>query len=775
MYKEFEEIEQLFAFIDDDKASGDSRYPIRFVLFDGFEPCNQFVNEGQHRYKWNFINIVEILNSDESFPSRSNVFSFLKKEIDTSATDSVVMPFSELARFYNNNDFCALISGLKLIENGNNYAQKRRIYIPLVGLKGRMSNFIKEIEIKILYYKSPEPVKPFNLTITKNTFGVKGLEKRYTVVNSLRQWLNIWRDSQPKKDIISLSAPISGLRHNATPDNAFEFAECNSVYDFLTKCLKLDFYGISYKSEDEPFWQKIASDISVENFDFEKYIASKFDSTKLTEDSFFLKSWIDNKDDFHRWLLKNYYCGRNKGSYICQCFMSENELSYEIANRIFLLSDSEKYINQRLECLKVIAEKEGKLPSSVEEKIADNLKVLADNYDEKTALKFFTPYTKVEKIIALEWLRDGRITLEQVEDFFPALVAYSAKTTDFSNDYEWISEYLDLYKKSKIQNRILPEMQTILSNRNKDEHSFSLWYSGIKTTKTVLSQINDIDVYYWIDGLGIEWAEYIKSFFKGRKNLFLNRFEITRALVPSVTGKNKTELEAVAGDRLFKTGDLDEHAHNINKFPQYIVEEFEIIDCALNEILEKYDGKKIAIVSDHGLTAMSQFSTGLNLSGLKSHHGGRFAEKESPQPNFAYKICDDDKTLCALRYESLCAKIPTGQSAHGGCTPEEVLVPIFILSPEENKLEVRLLTTKLSEQIKCAEFVIQGLTGSETISAEYNGKTYKVVKNSDDKYKTEELMLSNSVKCITLIINGKRYDHQVAADIAAEENDMFDF
>lgn len=775
MYKEFEEIEQLFGFLESDKMSGDNRYPIRFVLFDGFEPCNLFVNEGQKHYGWKFINIEETLHSDDSFPSRSDVFSYLEGEINNSVKDSVVMPFSELARFYNQNEFNALINTLQFIENGNNYAQKRRIYIPLVGLKGRMSVFTKEIEIKILYFKSPEPVKPFNLTITTSIFGVKDIESRFAVVNNLRQWLKIWQESQPKKDIISLSTSISGLRHNANPDNSFEFPKCNNVYDFLTKCLKLDFYGISYKSEDEAFWLKIASEISVENFDFEKYIAAKFDSTKLAEDSSFLKSWIDNKDDFHRWLLKNYYCGRNNGSYICQCLMSENELSYEIANRIFLLSDNEKYINQRLDCLKVIIEKKGKLPSAVEDKIVENLKILADNYDRKTALKFFTPYTKEEKIIALEWLRDGKISLGQVEPFFPELVAYSAKTTDFYNDYEWLSDYFDLYKKSKIQNRILPEMLTILNDRNKDEHSFSLWYSGIKTTKTFLSEINDIDVYYWIDGLGIEWAEYIKSFFKGCKNLFLNKFEITRALVPSVTGKNKDELKAVAGNRLVKTGDLDEYAHNINKFPQYIIEEFDIINRALKEILEKYDGKKIAIVSDHGLTAMSQFSIGLNISGLKSHHGGRFAEKESPQPNLAFKICNDEKTLCALRYESLCAKIPTGQSAHGGCTPEEVLVPIFILSPEENKLEVRLLTTKLSEKIKSAEFDIQGLTGSETIVAEYNSNIYKIAKTPEGKYKTEELMLSNSVNCITLIINGKRYDSQIAADIAAEENNMFDF
>lgn len=760
MYKEFEEIKQLFDCIDVDKASGDNRYPICFVLFDGFEPCNQFVSEGQSRYGWKFINIVDILKSDDQFPSRSELVEYLEQKIKTALSDSVVMPFSELARFYNKNEFSTLIRTLKLIENGIKYQDKRRIYIPIVGMKGRMSEFVNDIEIKVFYYKSPEPVTPFHLTVSKSIFGVNDLDGRFTVVNTLRQWLDIWRESQPKKEIISLSLAISGLRHNANPDNAFDFDECKNVNDFLTKSLNIDFYGIIYKPEDDGYWQKIASEINIEDFNFDKFISDKFGSVKLYNDSFFLKAWIENNGkSFERWLLKNYYCAKNKGSYICQCFAADEDLYDEIATRIFLVSDDERYINQRIECLRILADKGQELHAAAEAKIIEYLKGTAENESIETALKYFTPFTNSEKNLALEWLRDGKITLKQTEPFFPSLVKYSGKT-DFDKGFEWLEKYFELYKQSKIQNCILPEMQDILTEKNKDINTFELWSINVLTVKTVLSQISGIDIYYWIDGLGVEWTEYIKDFFKNRDDIHINKVEIARVQCPTVTSVNKKELEDVAKEKLTKTGSLDEHAHKPNKYPNYITEEFDIIDNALNTIVKECKGKKVAIVSDHGLSAMPQLSTGQNRAGYVSHHNGRYAIK-------------DGKTICALGYESLCAKTPTGQCAHGGCTPEELLVPVFIISPEENIYKATLLNQKLTDIKPFAEFDIQGLSGTESISVQYDGKEYNVEKISANRFRTENLLLTKDSKCITLKINDKKVDdYQVFANIAAEEDDM---
>ena len=45
-----------------------------------------------------------------------------------------------------------------------------------------------------------------------------------------------------------------------------------------------------------------------------------------------------------------------------------------------------------------------------------------------------------------------------------------------------------------------------------------------------------------------------------------------------------------------------------------------------------------------------------------------------------YIILEDQKTYCSLSHKSLSKKTPEGVGTHGGCTPEEVLVPIFFIS-----------------------------------------------------------------------------------------------
>ena len=40
--------------------------------------------------------------------------------------------------------------------------------------------------------------------------------------------------------------------------------------------------------------------------------------------------------------------------------------------------------------------------------------------------------------------------------------------------------------------------------------AFDTWYQSLKTTRFLLAGRNDIDVYYWIDGLGVEWIPFIR-------------------------------------------------------------------------------------------------------------------------------------------------------------------------------------------------------------------------------------------------------------------------
>lgn len=229
-----------------------------------------------------------------------------------------------------------------------------------------------------------------------------------------------------------------------------------------------------------------------------------------------------------------------------------------------------------------------------------------------------------------------------------------------------------------------------------------------------------------------------------------------------------------------KCGDLDSHAHlNTNKYPTYILEEFEIIKNALDLIISQYNGKKIAILSDHGLTALSQLQNGLNFVGIESDHRGRlaFAKDGAHRDTQNYVVCDDNRTLCALRHQSLGSKVPSGQSAHGGCTPEEIVVPIFIISSSKDSSNwtAQLLTNELSESTPILKYKIKGVSAVDDIRVEYNGKEIKLKPTGDNIYESSPLTLISSAKDVILKINDKKQINHIEVRLGAEEDNLFDF
>ena len=175
---------------------------------------------------------------------------------------------------------------------------------------------------------------------------------------------------------------------------------------------------------------------------------------------------------------------------------------------------------------------------------------------------------------------------------------------------------------------------------------------------------------------------------------------------------------------------------------------------------------------------MSQFCDGLNLAGYESDHRGRLATNESGKivADNNYVVCEDGTTICALRHNSLCGKTPIGQSAHGGCTPEEVLVPVFIVSSrkESTNYTAKLLTTEITGNNPVIEFEIKG----ENIVnpyVMYGNKQYKLTKTGNI-YRSDKLALVAASTSVTLFI-GSAYKQtfNLKINIGAEEDDLFDF
>ncbi len=803
MYKDCHNIEELLKLTEEDKIANGAgsatlnRYPIRFVLFDNFHDCYTFVEYLQSNRG---VHVQSVANwIDSSYADLLLTSNELAEKIQThirfkSPHDCVVAPFSELARFYDNDTikyFDTLIKQLKGTQADATAAQNhQRVYIPIVGLAGKMSTFQKDTQINVWHMHAEEEINYKLILTPNNDFGVKGLTSRFTVVSNIREWLNIWNksDEQCSPHIICLSNAIHSHAKYAQPDNAFTYENCNNAYDFLTRGIGLQFGNIHPQPNDGDNWDRLAEtiDISSGTFSFKDYVYNHFNTNAINDYKDFMRLWCAHTMLFDRWLLTRFYCSQPD----CEEYLREILMEYVtfgtiefIEKLVGKLTEIESEMTIRRFCLHYAAEQGIELSDAAEAKISQNLVALAEKQGYQSTLRYFTGISKLEKELVIRWYAEKRITLNDVLGVFPDLYHYAKDNVGVANVPDWVKNYFTLYKQARLQNTITSEIAEQISELNASESSFIQWYNAFSDTYTLLLQRKDIEVFFWIDGLGVEWIPYIKQIIEERQHeqIYLNEIKIACAKYPTITSINKANLQRLVenGD-LEKMGDLDALAHSSkNTCPAVLIQELALVRKAITTILSRFSGKKIAIISDHGLTYLSQRAQGKNLAGYESDHHGRLAIRKNGAIPFdpAYIRLEDGKTICALRYESLCGKVPSGQGIHGGCTPEEILVPIFIISnqPTITNWSAQIIDRDISGASPIVKFKIKGLNANDIPVVIYNGITYSMHYTGVDEYHSDNLPLDVSIKTIDLVINNTHQKESINIDLGVQENDMFGF
>lgn len=800
MYKSFQSMQELFAYIREDKDRKDqeaamrNRYPVRFVLFENFADFYEFISKRpQNIFNFPIVDLIDAEHPD-IFPTCTELGQAIDKNVSNPpANDYVVFPFSEMCRFYEQNEFSALVKTIKGLEPPEDaQLYQMRVYIPIVGMQGKMTKFMSDARAFVWEYKSTEQKGIYRLILTNgSTYGVSGLEEYYTVVRNLQQWLELWKKGKNvRKDIICTSQSIYLNAQNAQLDNAFCYVVCDNAYEFLTRGLSLDFGNVTAKEEEMPMWEKLSALIGIENFDLQNFVNELFDTAGIHNSADFIKNWIDSESDFDRWLLAMYFRKIFDGQgYICEVLnrcntLSTTELFSVIAAETFDILSTDQYIFSRREAL-ILAAKHGiKITTMAEQKVYETLSIMLSGSEEgkHKAIQLMTDFTDSDKRLAIEAYGKGCITLRQIEKIYPDLYHYlGAIRVQLPTNNSWIFDYFDSYRKAKITGDI-HSVQTPLHELNISQSVFYTWYDDFKTVKTCLHQRSDIEVFYWIDGLGIDWLPFIAHIIqKHRKDgIFLNEIFVARAALPTTTSMNKPLLESLLpeGGKLEKSGDLDSFAHQCkNGYPQYLIDEMHIVESAITNVLHGYNGKKIAFVSDHGMTYTAQYGKGLSIAGIESDHDGRVAHKTTGTAvsDGKYVILEDGKTLCALTEDSLTSKTPNGHGAHGGATPEEVLVPIIIVSNQENpsKYSAELQTKELSATNPILRLRIKGLTSIDMPQIEYNNASYYVKNKSNDIFVSEKLNLVDTATKVTLRIGGYTKDFTIKISTGAQEDDLF--
>lgn len=800
MNKDFNQLVNLITEVKQDKmidganSSMLNRYPIRFVLFDNFADSKKFVKELIALGVTKMQKIVDWMKKDH--PDQMLTYTELADKIkfyieENSDSDCIIVPFSELARFYDNHsskEFEALIATIKGIETSKTgFSHHQRIYIPMIGQYGKMSKFFTDSQCIMWHLSSSRQEDVFHMILAYSTYGVRGLGQNFTIVPNITDWLKVWRDDQVKPNIISISKTIYAFANNAQPDNALTYTICRNAYEFLTKGLHLNFGDVAYHREDASNWEKLAEEIDYKDFSFEKFFNKYFDIYDLADSSIFMKAWFENQEHFKRWLLITYYTKRfcNKG-YLCHilkkcCLYNNQELVSVAALDIFEMKQAEECLAERSIILKFAQKNNISLPTDVDDKLRRELENLSIEKGYETALKYISGLSISEKELLIKWTANGHIAINRLNDLFPELYYYMGKSLGINSTQPgWILSYIDAYKNAKLVNQYTPEIKDYINKQNANAITFNKWYNQFRTVRSELSGRKDIDIYYWIDGLGIDWIPFIKYFIEKNKNenVFVNDVIIARSLLPTTTENNKTELLKLSDDNLSKKGDLDSFAHKCSPYPRYIIDEMKIVESAIKDIVSEHAGKKIAIVSDHGLSYLSQLKQGYNIGGIKSDHNGRCAYKITGNltQDDKYIILEDGNTICALRHESLGTKVPEGQGCHGGCTPEEVLIPIIIISSQRQASEysISLVDNEISGNNPVLIFRMKGITNLDTPKLIYNKIGYNLNAIGEDKYKTDRLPLQQEINEVEIRIGSYSQKFKIKINLGAEEDDLFD-
>ena len=805
MYKEFGSLEDLYQEIETDKnwtgaeSSLRNRYPIRFVLFENFGDFGEFVQVCQdHDVYVQSIEKWMKEGQDDKLITYSQLAALFESYIKSlPANDFVIAPFSEITRFYDNMryaEFDSLLKTIRLIQSPEEaQSGHQRIYVPIIGMQSKVSKFKDDPNIHIWEYHSGTEYDNYHLILTNGTtYGVKGLEERYTLCEDLRHWIALWKNvgAKIKPQIICTSKCIFANSDNAQPDNAFKYTVCNNAFEFLTEGLGINLGKLSLREEDMPYWEELASCIDVTDFDFDVFVNQRFNTLNLNDENAFVQTWFEYKDTFSRWLLKTYFVWKSgERSYLIRVLenvtsLSTSDLFSQIATHIFDEPLDEASIGQRLSLLKEAKRQHVQIKSLAEQKVKAKLSAMAADPERGPlfAMKYMSPLTLSEQYLMVEWVGQGKVEKNDIKNLFPELYAYllpSSIKTGKGNG--WTNEYFQEYCLSKVGNQETGSLAKKLKELNGSQVSFETWRDGFKTVKTLMHNRQDIDIYYWIDGLGVDWIPFMTQVIDKHKadGVFLNEIYVAASELPTVTSVNKTKLDELANGKLEKIGDVDKFAHTQKTYPAYLVEEFRIVEDAISKVLSLYNGKKIAFVSDHGISYMAQFGAGLNLAGVETDHAGRCGHwlKGSAQTDNNYIVLDDGQTLCSLNNNSLSAKTPMGQGAHGGATPEEVLVPIIIVSNQKNAnaYSAKLQSSEIVASSPVVRYTIKGLSSIDTPFVTYNDVDYALHNIGGDVYESERLNLVNTSTRIILHIGDFKQTDNLSINTGAQEDDLFGF
>lgn len=377
----------------------------------------------------------------------------------------------------------------------------------------------------------------------------------------------------------------------------------------------------------------------------------------------------------------------------------------------------------------------------------------------------YTDNTVLEKREIISWVaKNGWDNC--VAEIYPALGMYLKKYIfNCGSISTLLTEYFDIYKLMKIENKITDEFMSLVLKYGKE-----YTYTKLQTRDSAINKITEKNVayLYWIDALGVEYLSYIVELAKER-GLSIE-IDIARADLPTITSVNKGFYENWAGSLKYKEEELDDTKHKEkggffyteNQEPVHLVKELEVIERALDVAktsLAMHECKKFVIVSDHGASrlAVIRRDEKKHPTDTQGQHSGRCC-KAYEEAEMEYVIAENGYFV-RTDYGRYKGSRSANVEVHGGASLEEVIVPIITLKLKSDALTDIRITNEDSliadrHMGTTIELYISDVQNKNDISVVIEGNKYAATAKDKTHYTVVATEIKRQKECSAEVFDG---------------------
>lgn len=670
--KSFESYDSLLSEIEQDRevrGGQIGRYPVRVILLDDFEKYKSLVGDLCARV----IELSALMEHDNYWFGMNALIDIVKAQED----NAVIVPISEVIRFYNDDMFNGFLSTVLLMQN----THKIRIYIPLVGVGNRFNKFWAS------FNRKSEGPPVWNLQTTPEEQKkicvyscVAEMETVISSINSNRDWLDYWK-SERDTPLIAKNQSIIRRWNEFLPNGCFEKDSIENPKDVLSKILRIHF-SRAYRDNEAKFWKKLLADCDETRMLRDMFPAQVLErilgiqSIANMADLDLLEKYLKS-DEYSRWIVIMLLeqLGAEE-SYLRIVMRNLDSLDdFSIVNGLYLdvfEPGRASYASERKRLIE-------SLPSCYQAMVSKFIEQILNWLEApEHGIELCTTYSIEEReYLALKVAENQ--DFPRLWDLYPELAAYmnwrGVKAKGEGIPQEFI-DYFQSYNSCKLMNEISPEFEAMFEELNADKDSFYKWYYG-------LPELGVADGYKMVqfDGLGAEWLPYILycvELYLGMYSKEVESCELRRVELPSTTSKNRIN-EAL----LIKDFDAQIiHKASGYDYPRSLIESLDLIKELVRVHVMLAPEAKICITADHGASFMCSKNHGaINMhKDLEAKHEGRYYEGEKKIPDNQY-FFNVGEYFVAFKHHVISTNVR--REVHGGACPEEVLVPYILVSKTE--------------------------------------------------------------------------------------------